>query len=143
MTYFETRVTYDKVTDGGSVKRVTDVFLVDAVSFTEAEARTIDNVSSYMSSEYHVCAVKRSRIDDVVNAEAPRYYQVRYGIISVDEKTGAENRTMVQMLVGAEDFLDAVVEFQDYMKGRVADYDIVSVSESDVEDVILLNDRAS
>lgn len=136
MLYFETKATYDKVVEDGSVKRVTDVFLVGAVSFTDAEARTIDEVSSRVNGEYLVCAVKRSNVDAVVNADAPRYYNVKYGIIIVDEKTGAEKRAMVHVLVGAEDFLDAVVEFQDYMKGCVADYDIVSVAESAVCDTV-------
>lgn len=132
MTYFETKATYDKVVDDGTVKRVSEVFLMDAVSFTDAEARTIDEVSPRVNGDYLVCAVKRSKVDVVVNADAPRYYNVKYGIITVDEKTAAEKRAMVHALVGAEDFLDAVVEFQDYMKGCVADYDIVSVAESAV-----------
>lgn len=136
MLYFETKATYDNVVEDGSVKRVTDVFLVGAVSFTDAEARTIDDVSSRVNGDYLVCAVKRSKVDVVVNADAPRYYNVKYGIITVDEKTGAEKRAMVHVLVGAEDFLDAVVEFQDYMKGCVADYDIVSVAESVVCDTV-------
>lgn len=59
--WFECKVKFDKIQDNGSVKKVNEPYLVDALSFTEAEARIIEMITPYISGEFTISAVKRPK----------------------------------------------------------------------------------
>ena len=137
-TWFETRVRYEKMMDNGVVKKVTEPYLVDALSFAEAEARTIEEIRPFMSGEFSVSAARKTRIAEIFGSEdgsADRFYLVKAGFITFDEKTGAEKRTPCLMLVHASGFDDAVRRFKGGMKGTVSDYEMISVAETAIMDV--------
>ena len=136
--YFETKVTFDKMMENGTVKKTTDSYLVDALSFTEAEARTIEEVTPFMSGEFTVKACKRTKIAEIFNLGAERYYLAKVAFITIDEKTAAEKRAVSQILVGASDFTNAIEEFNDGMKGTMADFELVSLAETPIMDVFTL-----
>ncbi len=129
--WFETSVTYDKVMENGAVKKVTEKFLFDALNFTEAEARTIEERTPFVSGEFSVKTAKRTKIAEIFfDDTADRYYLVNVAFITIDEKTAVEKRTISQILVQANDFDSAVSAFKDGMKGTMADYEVVSVAET-------------
>ena len=136
--YFETKVTFDKMMENGTVKKTTDSYLVDALSFTEAEARTIEEVTPFMSGEFTVKACKRTKIAEIFNLGAERYYLAKVAFITIDEKTAAEKRAVSQILVGASDFTNAIEEFNDGMKGTMAYFELVSLAETPIMDVFTL-----
>lgn len=134
--WFECKIRYDKTQENGAVKKVTEPYLVDALSFTEAEARIIEEMKPFISGDFSVSAVKRSRIAEIsFNDDGDRWYLTKVGFITVDEKSGVEKRSVAQILVQASDFKSAFDNFQAYMKGTMADYDIVSISETPLIDV--------
>lgn len=138
--WFESAVSYDKIMENGTVKKVTDRNLFDALSFTEAEARTIEELTPYISGEYTVKAVKKTKISEVFwNKDADRFYLVNVAFITIDENTGAEKQTVTQMLVQANDFDGAVSAFKDGMKQTMADWKIISVAETPYMDVYPAN----
>lgn len=133
--YFETAVRYDKMLENGTVKKTTEKFLVDALSFAEAEARTTEERTPYMSGDFDVRAAKKTKIAEIFNIGAERYWLVKVAFITIDERTAAEKRTISQILVGATDFSNAIEEFNEGMKGTMADFEIVSLSETPILDV--------
>ncbi len=134
--WFECKVRYDKMQEGGSVKKVTEPYLVDALTFTEAEARITEEQRPFISGEFDVAAVKRSRIAEIsFNEGGDRWYLVKVAFIMIDEKTGAEKRSISQILVQAIGFKEAYDNFLAYMKGSAADYEIVSIAETPLMDV--------
>lgn len=138
--WFESAVSYEKIMENGTVKKVTDRNLFDALSFTEAEARTIEELTPYISGEYTVKAVKKTKISEVFwNKDADRFYLVNVAFITIDENTGAEKQTVTQMLVQANDFDGAVSAFKDGMKQTMADWKIISVAETPYMDVYPAN----
>ncbi len=138
--WFESAVSYDKIMENGTVKKVTEKNLFDALSFTEAEARTIEELTPYISGEYTVKAVKKTKISEVFwNKDADRFYLVNVAFITIDENTGAEKQTVTQMLVQANDFDGAVSAFKDGMKQTMADWKIISVAETPYMDVYPAN----
>ena len=138
--WFESAVSYDKIMENGTVKKVTEKNLFDALSFTEAEARTIDELTPYISGEFTVKAVKKTKISQVFwNKDADRFYLVNVAFITIDENTGAEKQTVTQMLVQANDFDGAVSAFKDGMKQTMADWKIISVAETPYMDVYPAN----
>lgn len=133
--YFETAVRYDKMLENGTVKKTTEKFLVDALSFAEAEARTTEERTPYMSGDFDVRAAKKTKIAEIFNIGAERYWLVKVAFITIDERTVVEKRTISQILVGAADFSNAIEVFNEGMKGTMADFEIVSLSETPIMDV--------
>ena len=136
MNWFECKVSYEKMMESGIQKRVTEPYLVDALSFTEAEARIIEEMKPSISGEFMVTDIKRARIAELfTNENGDRYYKFKVFFITLDEISGAEKKTAVQMLAQASDIKDAIAVLENGMKGTLADYVIASVSETQIMDV--------
>lgn len=133
--WFEVKATYDKMTENGLVKKVTEPYLFDALSFTEAECRAIEELTPFISGEFTVKACKRTPIAEIFNIDAERYYLAKVAFITLDEKAGVEKRTISQILVGANDFDTALQIFKEGMSGTMADFKLVSLSETQIMDV--------
>ena len=133
--YFECRAKYDKITENGKVKKVNEPYLVDALSFTEAESRFIEEITPFISGEFTVTVAKRTKIAEIFNLGAERYYLAKVAFITIDEKTAQVKRSISQILVGANDFDEALQMFKEGMKGTSADYEIVSLAETQIMDV--------
>lgn len=134
--YIETKLRYDKMTENGAVKKVTEHYLVDALSFTEAEARIIEEMTPYISGEMSVSAVKKTKIAEVFfNDTAEKSYLVKVSFITIDERTGVEKSADSLILVQADDFKDAYDKFMEGMKGTMADFEIRSISETPILEV--------
>jgi small-conductance mechanosensitive channel len=122
--------------ENGIQKKVTEPYLVDALSFTEAEARIIEEIKPYISGEFTVADIKRARIAELFfNENGDRYYRIKVYYITLDEKSGAEKKTAVQMLAQASDIKEAIAVLENGMKGSMADYTIASVVETMIMDV--------
>lgn len=141
--YFECRVSYDKTLESGAIKQVTESYLVEAMSVTEAEARITQQMQPYMSGEFSVSAVNRRKYEDVLLDDyRDKLYHVKLMFITIDEKTAAEKRKPFYLLVQARDIADVLSQVEILMSDSVTDYDIVSVSESRILDVFVCNDKA-
>jgi hypothetical protein len=137
--WFECKISYDKTSEDGMPKKVTEAYLVDAISFTEAEARIIMEMRPYVSGEFTVVDIKRARYAETfLNDNGDRYYRVKVNLITLDEKSGAEKQTAVQMLVQATTIHDAISSIDTGMKGTLTDYVIASVTETALLDVFPL-----
>lgn len=135
--WFETKVKYDKtMLDTGAIKSVTEPYLVDALSFTEAEARITKEMEPFVSGELTVTAVRKVRFEDVLYHEGgDRWYKVKINMITIDEKTGAEKRSASFSLVQASDFKLALDYFLEAMKSVLFDFEIVNITEMAYIDV--------
>lgn len=134
--WYETSVTYDKMMDNGSVKKVTEKYLVDSLSFAEAEARTTEERKPFISGDFDVRAAKRTKTAEIFgDNEADRFYLAKVAFITIDEKTAAEKRTVSQILVGAKNFDEALQIFKDGMKDTMADWELVSLAETQIMQV--------
>lgn len=134
--WFECKVRYDKLQENGAAKKVTEPYLVDALSFTEAEARITEEQRPFISGEFSVSAVKRTKIAEIFwHDDGDRWYLVKVAFITIDEKTAAEKRSISHILVQANGFKSAFENFLEGMKGTLADYEIASISETPLMDV--------
>lgn len=134
--WFETKVRYDKMQDNGTVKTVNEPYLVDALTFTEAEARIIEAITPYLSGEFTVSAVKKTKISEILfDDSGDRYYNAKVNFITLDEKKGVEKKSASYILVQASDLEGALARFKEGMKGTMADYDLASLAESPLCDV--------
>lgn len=134
--WIEVKVRYEKLTEKGVTVKVTEPFLVDALSCTEAEARIVEEVSPYVSGELNVLSVNKTKISEVFwNADGDKFYKVKVNYITLDEKTGAEKRSSSFILVQASTFADAFSNFNKGMHYSMLDYEIESIAETKIVDV--------
>lgn len=142
--WYEGVIRYEKVTEEGKVKKVNELYLVDALSATECEARLIEEMTPFITGEFAVKSVKESNYSELFLSEeeaADRYFKCKLIFITLDEKSGAEKKTSTQVLVQAADLRDAVKKLDEGMKGTMADYQICSVVETAIMDVYLYNNN--
>ena len=105
-TWFECKIRYEKTMENGMNKKVTEPYLVDALSFTEAEARIIEEMTPFISGEFTVSDIKRANYSELFPSEeesADRWFKCKLVFITLDEKSGAEKKTSTQVLVQAAD----------------------------------------
>ena len=136
--WFECKVRYDKTLESGLIKKTTETYLVDALSFTEAEKRFIEEIMPYMSGEFMVTDIKRARIADLFDSEDlndDHWYKARIAFISIDEKTAVEKRTVQTAVIKANDFHRALARLDECMKGTLGEWVIVSIAETPIIDV--------
>ena len=134
--WFECKVRYERMNENGTVKKVNEPYLVDALTFTEAEARIIEKITPYISGDFSVSAVKKTKISEIFFDESgDRYYMVKVNFITIDEKSGAEKKSASFILVQAADFAGALNKFEEGMKGTMSDYEIASIAETPLMDV--------
>lgn len=136
-TWFECKVRYDKIQENGSVKKVTEPYLVDALSFTEAEARITEERTPFISGEFDVESVKRTRISEIFWDETgDRWFLAKLVFDNtIDPKSGKEKKSVSQILVQAKDFKTALENVMEGMRGSSADYEVVSINETLIMDV--------
>ena len=135
-SWFECKVSFEKVLENGMQKKVTEPYLVDALSFTEAEARIIEEIRPFISGEFTVTDIKSARLSELFfNENGDRFYKIKVYFITLDEKSGAEKKTAAQMLAQACTLKEAIAVLEEGMKGTMADYTIASVTETMLMDV--------
>lgn len=134
--WFECKVSYEKMLENGMQKKVTEPYLVDALSFTEAEARIIEEIKPYISGEFTIADIKRAKLSELFFTDhGDRFFKAKVLFITLDEKSGTEKKTAVQMLAQASDIKEAMLVIEKGMAGTLADYTIASLTESPIMDV--------
>ena len=120
------------------IKSVTEPYLVDALSFTEAESRITDELSLYIQGEFNVEAVKKCNASEVLFSdvdEDDKWYKAKLQFITINEKTGKEKRSNTTYLVQAKSLARALRYVDEYMGKTMTDYDIVGLNETKIMDV--------
>ena len=136
--WFECKVKYDKTMENGLIKTTTDTYLVDAISFTEAEKRFIEEIEPYMTGEFVVSDIKRAKISEIMESEDltdDKWFKARVAYITIDEKKGTEKRSVQTILIQAKDFHTSLKNLDKGMHGTLGDWAIVSITETKIIDI--------
>ncbi len=136
--FFECKIKYNKVLEDGKEKLVNEKYLVSAMSFTEAEANFIKEITPYISGEFFIDDISRADYSELFLSDdesADKYYDAKLAFITLDEKSGKEKKTNVNMLVQAADMRDAMNKLDEGMKGTMCDYQSVKLQETSLVDV--------
>ena len=116
-TWFEGKIRYEKVAENGMNKKVTEPYLVDALSFTEAEARFIEEVTPFITGEFTVTDIKRANYSEIFPSEeeaADKWYKCKLYFITIDDKSGAEKKTATMDVYPYQAEAEAQPEFEEY-----------------------------
>lgn len=140
--WFECKVRYDKTLDTGMIKTVTEPYLVDALSYTEAEARIIEEIRPFITGEFSIAGIVRKRYSDTFfNDAGDRYYNAKLFYITLDEKSGYEKKAAVNMLVQASTINEALETVEAEMKKTMIDYSIAGIAETPIMDVFVYDPK--
>lgn len=143
-SYFEVGVRYDKTMENGAIRKVTENYLLDALSFTEAEKRATEEMKAYISGEFRVVTEKITNIAEVVttdDASADKYYKVKHSLITIDEKTAKEKKQAQYIIIQASSVDDARDRYKQYIKGWLVDVVLEAVSETKYMDYFPYNNN--
>ena len=136
--WFECKIRYEKVMEDGLPKKINDVYVVDALSFSEAEERIIEEMSSYISGEIEIVDVKIAPYREVFFADdnlADQWFRAKLSFITIDERTNKEKRTSTMYLVNAGNISSAINNIDKVMSGTMIDYVTTSISATKIFDV--------
>ena len=135
---FECKIRYEKTVEDGTQKPVTEMYVVDALSFSEAEERITEEVSAYVSGSFDVKDIKKAAFGEIFfsdDSNADRWFKTKLQFIILDEKSGKEKKSSVNFLVQAGTFREALSNIEEGMKGTMQDYVISSINETTIMDV--------
>lgn len=135
MSWFDCKITYEKeVNQSGKMRKVSESYVVDAETFTDAEARIVELMES--RGPFIMDSVKKIRLYELfLDHKSQRFYKSKVGFISLDEKAGVEKKKYVQMLVQADDIEEALEGIKKGMANTMSDYEIASITETVYMDV--------
>lgn len=137
MSYFEVKIKYEKQIESGKIVKVSEIYLFDAVSFTEAEAQATKELQPFISGNFSIVSIKRAKISELFQDEkGDKWYKCKVMFIHCYEK-GKEKKVPVFMLVQAINIETARETLVECMKGTLSDYVIDTISETKIIDVYL------
>ena len=137
--WFETKVKYDKTMEDGQPKKVSESYVVEAMSFGEAEEKITEEMSAYISGEFDVKAITPTTYGEIFfseNTNDDRWYKTKLQFITIDEKTEKEKRSSVYYLVQAASLNGAVKNIEEVMGTTMNDSVIAAINETKIMDVI-------
>ena len=139
-SWFECKVRYQKMDEGGKERTANEPYLIDAVSFTDAEARIHSELEPYISGEFNVTNIKRANYSELIPSETgDRWFKCKVTFVSIDEEKGKERKSSTYYLVQANDLKEAYDAIDKSMEGMVSDYSIPAIQESPLMDVFPYN----
>lgn len=136
--WFECRIRYEKTMEDGMQKKVSENYVVDALSFSEAEERITEEMSSYVSGEFEIMDIKIAQYAEVFFADsdsADKWYKAKLAFITLDEKTQKEKKSTVNYLFNAGSMNGAVKSIDEVMSQSMVDYVVSAVNETTLMDV--------
>ena len=136
--WYEVRVRYEKMTDDGTPKPMKESYVVDALTFTEAESIITEEMSVYISGEFNIEGIKLASYKEIFFSDLTNddhWFKAKLQFITFDEKTQKEKRSAVSYLVQAHTLPQAVKYIGDVMGQTMVDYVISNISETNILDV--------
>ena len=136
--YFLVKVKIEKTAEEGKLIKVSEQYLVDALSFTESEARIIAEMKPFISGEFEVATIQKKNYAEIVEnqmAGFDKWFECKINIITLDEKSGKENKTPVFIIIQSDTTANANADLITHMKGSITNYTIEGVKETKIIEV--------
>lgn len=136
--WFEAKVKSIRVDESGRERKVTDMYLLDAMSYTEAESRIVKEMAPVVKGEYYISGLKKSNVTEVVpsvDESDDRWYKAKVAIVDADEVSGREKRSFQYYLVAAANTDRALENLNGALKTFVVPCEVASIADTLFVDV--------
>jgi len=138
--WFETVVKFQKTCEDGQIRTVSEKYLVDALTFTEAESRILDETKPFVSGDIGVARVNRSHIAELFyNPSGDRWYRAKVMFVTLDEEKAVEKKTAVAMMVQSSNLKEALELLIEKLSTTLSDWEVASIAETAIMDVYPYN----
>jgi len=139
-TWYECKVRYLKIDQGGFEQKVNDNYLIDAVSFTDAESRIFQQMAQITRGEIQVANIKRSNLTEIIPDENGEWwYKAKISIVTIDEEKGKEKKVNQYILIMANDLKEALARLEKGLEYMLVPYVVTSIQLSTIADVFPYN----
>ena len=138
--FYEVKVQYHKMQEDGKEKKVTEQYVVEALTFTEAEARIIEEMTPYISGEFDVVSEKIAPYKEILISDSlndDKWFISKVSLITIDEKTSKENKTSQRLLVQADTSQTALEYTKKLFDSSMTDFSIDAVKDTPTIEVFL------
>ena len=142
--YFEVKIQYQQMQEDGREKKVTEQYVVESLSFAEAENRIIEEMTPYISGEFDVVSEKIAAYSEIIlsdKSDDDKWFISKVGFITIDEKTAKEKKQTFRYLVQAETSEIALDYTKEMLSHGMSDYSIDSVQDTPTIDVFLYESK--
>lgn len=136
--WFETKIRYEKTMEDGKEKKVTEAYVVDVLSFTEAEETIINEVKQYITGDFKVVSIKQASYEEIIftdNEKDDKYFQAKLQYIAYNEKSGKVQPTTIPYLVQGSTLQGAIKTLETYMRDSQCDWRMASITDTKLLDV--------
>ena len=136
-TWFESKVKYSKVSQTGKEQMVTESFLLDAVSYTDAETRIIRKMQEMVrGGEFQIVDIKKSKIAEVFPFENGEWwFKATINLVTVDEDAGKEKKMRTYYMIMGDDLKEALLRLEESLEFLVIPYVVSALTVSTIVDV--------
>ena len=134
--WFECKVSLTRTLDDGLQKQVKEIYIVDALSFTEAETRILEELKVYV--DVLLISIRYCEANEIIDSHNPLdgvWYKAKVAMLSIDESAGKEKKVNVTLYVRAKDFRSALANTEAFLGGLVMDSTILSIAETNIMEV--------
>lgn len=142
--FFEVKIQYQKMQEDGKEKKVTEQYVVEALSFTEAESRIIEEMTPFIDGDFDVVSEKIAPYNEIIlsdKSDDDKWFISKVGFITLDEKTAKEKKQTFRYLVQAETSELALDYTNEMFSHGMSDYSIDAVQDTPILDVFLREDN--
>ena len=139
--WYEIGFRYMKTTDDGTEKAVTEQYVVEALSFTEAESIIVREMKSYVSGTYIIKTIRKAVYKEIFFSDEDKddkWYKAKLQFLTVDEKKELKRSNVVYLIQSAS-LSKACKSIDEIMRGTMTDYNSMSLQETRIMDVFELN----
>lgn len=135
-TWYECKVKYLKIDQGGFERKVNDNYLLDAVSFTDAETRIFEQMNEITNGEFQVLNIKKSNITEILSKEEGEWwYKAKISLVTIDEEAGKEKKVVNYILVMADDITQALKRLEEGLSYMLVPYVVTAIQLSTIAEV--------
>lgn len=137
-TWYECKLRYSKTTETGDTKKTTDIYVVDALSFTEAESLIINAAKDLLIEEFELKGLNEAQYKEILFSDKEKddtWFKVKLCFTSYDEVSGKEKKSLLLYLVQAKNIKNAMYNVEEMMKSSMIEYNIQSITQTNIKDV--------
>ena len=139
--WYSCKVKYQKVDQHGNQIKALDTYLIQAISYTDAETRLYEIMDQLIRVEFQVVSISKANFEDILNSEeGVDWYKIKASALSFDEDSGKERKITSYYLNSATSIIDSLERIMEYFKESINDYTVQSVAITTINDVFPFDD---
>lgn len=134
--WYSCKVKYQKIDQHGHHVKAADIYLIEAISYSDAETRLYEIMEQLVRVEFQVVAISKANFEDIINTEdGDDWYKIKASALSFDEDSGKERKIISFYLISASSIGESLEKINVYLNDSINDYVVQSIAITTINDV--------